>query len=452
MSARGTTTAEEELEGLRSGRPWQEAFEHACKVEDGEQAEGWDDASLIVIYKECLVCGLTFEAGPEAFLEVCKRLSRLLFRYGRAREANNYLLQLRDLSPDPSRIPAWAWAYSAKLAYLEDIEYCITRPREVLDFIQRAVSTNASSEQAPAVLADFINIAVRHLSDRSEPEAAGRLSASVRDFLKESSVRHEERIDRALFKLDLLLEPDGTAEAAEPDLHSPASAPELLWNEEVEQLRAQLEEATGQAGTLSRENETLKKRNQELRLELHLLREQSAQETTSFTQLATLIGRLDTQLEKLRSDWQTSQYIEPERPQTPAPVPSSVSGTILPVRSRIIVIGKSHATEQHLLGICKAVGLDKDQVDFRLSYKAFDSLEIGALQYNDSVAGILIGPVPHKVPGQDDPVQALMRQEGFPPTVRVETSSGELKITKSSFREALENLLTRIASLEPSIH
>jgi len=98
------------------------------------------------------------------------------------------------------------------------------------------------------------------------------------------------------------------------------------------------------------------------------------------------------------------------------------------------------------------MGLEKNQVEIHLSYKAFDSLDISTLQYNDSVAGVLIGPVPHKVPGQDDPVEALLRGEGYPPTIRVETSSGELKITKSSFREALETLLVRIASMEPSLH
>ncbi|MDZ7790373.1 MAG: hypothetical protein U5L08_07770 [Xanthomonadales bacterium] len=85
-------TAAKTLDQLRAAGSWKPAFQRACAAEDGERPEGWDDASLIDIYRERLVRGLTFQAAPEAFLEACKRLSRLLFRYGRAREANNYLI------------------------------------------------------------------------------------------------------------------------------------------------------------------------------------------------------------------------------------------------------------------------------------------------------------------------------------------------------------------------
>lgn len=440
MSTSSLETAKGLLEKLRSGHPWKNAFVVAREAEDGDRDSDWDDGLLISIYQECLLHGLTFQASPEEFLEACKRLSRLLFRYGRAREANNYLLQLRDLSPDPSSIPAWAWAYSAKLAYLEDIDYCIRKPGEVLDYIERAVSVNVSSPQAPAVLTDFINSAAKHLTEHSNPEAANGLADSIRKFLEHSPLTDPQPINHALRRLDQLVEQPDATEAEDLETEDTTR---LLWQREVDQLRTQLEQTEAEAETLAAEKAALDKENQELLLELHLLRDQSEQEATSISTLASLIDRLDAQLEQLRTEWQNSQHAVPAHPQPATP---------LPTRSRIIVVGESRAAEVHLLGICKAMGLEKDQVDFRLSYKAFDSLDIGTLQYNDSVAGILIGPVPHKVPGQDDPVQALMRGEGYPPTIRVESSSGELKITKSSFREALETLLTRIASVEPSLH
>lgn len=449
MSNSYPETAEGLLENLRSGHPWKSVFEVAREAEDGDRGADWGDASLISIYQECLVHGMTFQAAPEEFLEACKRLSRLLFRYGRAREANNYLLQLRDLSPDPSSIPAWAWAYSAKLAYLEDIDYCIRKPGEVLDYISRAVSANSINSQAPAVLTDFINTAAKRLSEHANPEAANSLTNSIRKFLDHSALPDPQPINHALRRLDQLV---GQPEAAEAEDLETADTTQLLWQREVEQLRTQLEQTDAESEALAAEKASLEEDNQELLLELHLLRDQSEQEATSLSKLASLIDRLDAQLEQLRTEWQNSQHAVPAHPQPATPLPSPATDATLPTRSRIIVVGESRAAEAHLLGICKAMGLEKDQVDFRLSYKAFDSLDIGSLQYNDSVAGILIGPVPHKVPGQDDPVQALMRGEGYPPTIRVETSSGELKITKSSFKEALETLLTRIASLEPSLH
>ena len=418
-------------------------------AEEGERGAERDDAALISIYKECLIRGLTFQAAPEEFLEVCKRLSRLLFRYGRAREANNYLLQLRDLSPDPSGIPAWAWAYSAKLAYLEDLDYCTRRPSEVLDHIEKALMADASNSQAPAVLVDFINTAAKHLADPPNPEAAVSLAESIRNFLDHSSLPDSIQTGQALRKLDRLFQKPAEEEAEDLDAETPT---QLLRQDELEQLRDQIELSDASARALAAENATLVQANQELRLELHLLRDQSEQEATSLSKLADMLHRLDEQLQQLRIEWQDSQAELAVQPEPESQKPEAISGATLPARSRIIVVGESRAAEPHLLGICKAMGLEKDQIDFRLSYKAFDTLDIGSLQYNDSVAGILIGPIPHKVPGQDDPVQALKRGEGYPPTVRVETSSGELKITKSSFREALETLLTRITSLEPSLH
>lgn len=453
MSAHITATAEEQLNRLRAGHPWREAFEIACEVEDGERGEGWDDASLIAVYKECLVRGLTHQASPEAFLEACKRLSRLLFRYGRAREASNFLLLLRDLSPDPESIPAWAWSYSAKLAYLEDMEYCVSRPEAVLDYIRKALLADSSNAQATAVLADFINMASRHLAERSAPKAAARLSNFLQDFLASFSISSSESIEHARKALDSLHDFDSAVQPA--TVPPPALVPRPHVHdreEEVQALRVELAEATARANSLTKKSEALRERNEALLLELHLLRDEVKQESTSFAQLSALIERLETQLAHLIAEVARARGAEARQPEPPQLIPGHAPAPVLAARARILVIGQSRVSEQHLLGICKGMDLERDQVEFRLSYDAFDSLDIGSLQYNESVAGILIGPVPHKVPGQDDPVQALMRQEGYPPTVRIETNSGELKITKSSFRDALQNLLTRIASLEPSIH
>lgn len=453
MSAPITATAEEQLNDLRAGRPWREAFEIACEVEYGERREGWDDASLITVYKECLVRGLTHQASPEAFLEACKRLSRLLFRYGRAREANNFLLLLRDLSPDPERIPAWAWSYSAKLAYLEDIDYCTSKPETVLGYIRKALLADSSNAQATAVLADFINTASRHLAERSAPEAATRLSSILQEFLASFSIPSSESIEHALKALNSLHDFDSAVQPATVPTPALVPRPHVHDREdEIRALRAELAEATARADALTEKSEALRRRNEALLLELHLLRDEVKQESTSFAQFSALIERLETQLEHLMAEVARERGAEARQPEPPQPIPDHEPAPVLAARARILVIGQSRVPEQHLLGICKAMELERDQTEFRLSYDAFDSLDIRSLQYNESVAGILIGPVPHKVPGQDDPVQALMRQEGYPPAVRVETNSGELKITKSSFRDALQSLLTRIASLEPSIH
>ncbi|MDZ7790374.1 MAG: hypothetical protein U5L08_07775 [Xanthomonadales bacterium] len=323
----------------------------------------------------------------------------------------------------------------------------------MLEFIERAISANASSSQASAVLADFINTAARRLADLNDQDAAEKLFIEARDFLLDQSPAESDQTDRALERLELLTDQKVDAEEARGDVApAEANAEALSSRAEAEELRVPLAQSNEETESLARKNSALEKSNEELQLQLHLLREQVERKSTSLDQLTGLILRLEERLEQLRLDWENSQG---KQALAPTPKPSSprrISGETLPLRSRIIVVGQSRAAESHLAGICKHMGIDKDQVDFRLGYNAFDSLDINSRSTTHSVAGILIGPVPHKVPGQDDPVQALMRGEGYPPTVRVETNSGELKITKSSFRDALENLLTRIASLEPSLH
>lgn len=443
-------TAEHTLEQLRAGRSWKAAFQSARAAEDGERPAGWDDASLIEIYRECLVRGLTFQADPDTFLEACKRLSRLLFRYGRSREANNYLLQLRDLSPDPSSVPAWAWAYSAKLAYQEDIDYCIRKPREVIGYLENALSANASDSQASAVLADFINTSTRHLSEHPDRHLAEGLSTEIRNFFEDRSLQDSVRIVDALDRLDHLTD-DVTPTRSTPDVATEeTTSGALSWRKKAEQLGTRLDRATEEVADLTKRNSELEQESQELRLELHMLREQVEQRSTSLDRLTGLILRLENWVQSIEVDWKAIQETTPPAPEEEPSSPPKESGELLPARSRIVVVGESRVAEAQLAGICKSLGIEKDRIDFRLSYKAFDSLDINTLQYNDSVAGILIGPVPHKVPGQDDPAQALLTKEGFPPTVKVENNSGVLKITKSSFREALQNLLTLIASVEPT--
>ena len=236
MTSSKHASAAETLERLRADRSWKSAFETAQAAEDGARTEGWNDASLIDVYQECLVSGLTFDSDPDTFLDACRRLSRLLFRYGRSREASNYLLLLRDLSPDKASIPAWAWAYSAKLAYQEDLDYCIRKPREVTEPIENAFLASQGSAQVSAVLTDFINIATRHLSEQAGQHLAGDLSAEITRFLDGRSLPDKEQIEEALARLDLLS--DGVElPGAEPDIEPDRDRTEAIeWQAKAEEL------------------------------------------------------------------------------------------------------------------------------------------------------------------------------------------------------------------------
>ncbi|MFC1778126.1 hypothetical protein ACFL3I_12440 [Pseudomonadota bacterium] len=138
--------------------------------------------------------------------------------------------------------------------------------------------------------------------------------------------------------------------------------------------------------------------------------------------------------------------------QEPAPIqsnneePEVANSSVIPQKSHILVVGDARVSEKHLLGICKNCGIRPNQVRFKLEFNAFDKINFKSLSHNPNVAGILIGPLPHKIKGCDDPANILLNGDGYPPSMKVETNAGELKITKTAFRSALVTLLSIISS------
>ena len=116
---------------------------------------------------------------------------------------------------------------------------------------------------------------------------------------------------------------------------------------------------------------------------------------------------------------------------------SSPTGTI-------VVLGGSEVKEKHLRGVCKELGFtDKDRFEFHLDYDSLQKFRYQDLQWNDSYRAILVGPSPHKTSGTGEYaslISALEHEQGFPKLIKL-TTGQELKITKSNFKAALEELL-----------
>jgi hypothetical protein len=119
---------------------------------------------------------------------------------------------------------------------------------------------------------------------------------------------------------------------------------------------------------------------------------------------------------------------------------------ILPEKRMIVVIGDSTITSNILSAIARSFGLTTRQLDFQLDYHRIKQAGVEKYRYNDRVAGILVGPCPHKMANSYDcnSLLDLLREEGFPPFEEIRNERGELKITRSSYRQALERLLRRI--------
>ena len=115
---------------------------------------------------------------------------------------------------------------------------------------------------------------------------------------------------------------------------------------------------------------------------------------------------------------------------------------------KILVIGQPDVGTDKLLGIVKDFGYNKDDFVFWDDYAKIKSY--AERMAGGSFTGIIAGPMPHKVSklGDNSSLIDKMRQNGYPYMEEAKSESGELKITKTSFRKALEGLTKHLLAIQ----
>lgn len=112
-------------------------------------------------------------------------------------------------------------------------------------------------------------------------------------------------------------------------------------------------------------------------------------------------------------------------------------------RVTIVVLGEGHIGVRKLTGIAKERGLTSRNLEF-IGYEKLKRFNIERLRWG-ACDGILVGEVPHSARGAANAnlIEAL-KAEGFPPTEVCREASGDVKLTKKSFEDALDRLIARI--------
>lgn len=113
---------------------------------------------------------------------------------------------------------------------------------------------------------------------------------------------------------------------------------------------------------------------------------------------------------------------------------------------KILVIGQSNVRKKDFRGILSSLNFDAERFELVLNYEEVKQYSFTKLAHNNHYDYIMVGPLPHKVKGLEDEssiiTQIEKNSDAYPPLIRVLNQSGELKITKSSFKRALkENLI-----------
>lgn len=137
-------------------------------------------------------------------------------------------------------------------------------------------------------------------------------------------------------------------------------------------------------------------------------------------------------LESLLSEWGLQDLMMEEQYSSDNFYDTHKDGTI-------VVIGASQVKEHDLFGIVKSLGLDKDRFEFCLDYKEIESYQFCKMQYNPNYRLVIVGPMPHSTSGKGESRSTISEMEkgnGYPKVIRL--GSNELKITKTNFKQALQ--------------
>ena len=111
---------------------------------------------------------------------------------------------------------------------------------------------------------------------------------------------------------------------------------------------------------------------------------------------------------------------------------------------KIVVLGASEVDAAHLLNIAMKYGLDKNRFEFCIDYDSLQKYNFHKLQYSDKYRLILVGPMPHSTAGKLDSSSAIAEMEKHPemyPRIVRMSSGSSLKISKSGFKQVIENML-----------
>lgn len=127
-------------------------------------------------------------------------------------------------------------------------------------------------------------------------------------------------------------------------------------------------------------------------------------------------------------------------------VENSKDGTghsLLGQRGKILVLGECALDEKIMNGIAKTYGFERKDFVYETSYEKIKEFA-GRISYGSRFSAIILGACPHKVNQLGDYssiIEKCKNDVTLPNAYDARTLSGELKVTKESYRRALESVI-----------
>lgn len=113
------------------------------------------------------------------------------------------------------------------------------------------------------------------------------------------------------------------------------------------------------------------------------------------------------------------------------------------LKGKIKVLGAESVND--LQQVAGKLGFDIKRFDF-VPYDRLTNFDCRRWKDTKDIAAIMIGPLPHSGAGMGDAnnlKNAIREEKGYPPSIELEESTQKLKVTITSFRKGLDNLVKR---------
>lgn len=115
-------------------------------------------------------------------------------------------------------------------------------------------------------------------------------------------------------------------------------------------------------------------------------------------------------------------------------------------KKKILVLGATELNENIMKGIAKHYGFENSDFEFETDYSKVVNYS-GRLQNANRYHTVLFGACPHKVVGLGDYsslIEKFKQCEDYPYAIDARSKSGELKVTKESYRKALNRICEKL--------
>lgn len=356
--------------------------------------QGKYDSIIIDRLRPIAEC-LTYADDQFLFLETSKALARLYFKYGKYRQAGNFILYISE-NTKKENWPGWLVNYRIKIELYNDPEYCFSCPDKIL---LHAPITGTEDKQRIAIYKEFLRQSYQYFATKAKETTACFLSK----------------------------------------LYPIIADNILLFADEWDNLSELIEEVKN-ANLNTLHVKTIQHLNKLLQADILRLNLEIQERDI---QIAKLHEKIEEQKKQPQSSAKVQQIIT-EHEQVKDEIE---------FEPRILILGASALKKDEIVKTIKTnFSLSSKSIVVMNDYDKNKQFNISSLKYNSQYDGILIGPIAHSVCGMGDnsSVTQTLKEEGYPPHEELRTKSGGLKLTRTSLKEACSKLLNVIQTNNPS--